>query len=493
LRDGNLTRGTTCEGNLSLRRRSRLAPAAIAVLCVFTIAAGLTVSRMLPHRLALWQAPGIAASRLARPAPVLGAPVPVPGAASATAAGVAGAISPVISQSTFGTSLGVLVTDLASGQVLYASNASTGFAPASTTKLATAIAAIKALGPNARFSTTVVAGPGARSIVLVGGGDPTLAAGPLPASDYPQPATLLGLARRTAQALKARGRYSVRLGYDTSLYSGPQLAPSWPASYVPTGNVSAITPLSVDQGRVTATGVPADNNASNGLRAADPAAVAATSFARFLAADGIAVRGGPAPALAPVHASALASVQSLPLTQIVQWMLEESNNVIAENLARHIAIATGYQASFSGAAAAETAVLRRLGITGELGLYDGSGLSPADRIAPTTLVELIRLAASDPQLRPVLTGLPVEGFSGTLAQGGSVFGLGGTPGLGVVRAKTGNLSTVAALAGTAYARNGQLFAFAVMADQISAAPGALERAATAMVDMASALAGCGCH
>jgi len=138
-------------------------------------------------------------------------------------------------------------------------------------------------------------------------------------------------------------------------------------------------------------------------------------------------------------------------------------------------------------------VLRKLGITGELSLVDGSGLSPVDRIAPATLVQLIRLAASRPDLRPVLTGLPVEGFSGTLAMGGSVFGLGRAPGFGVVRAKTGNLSTVAALAGTAYAKNGQLFAFAVMADRIPTAPGALELAATAMVNMASALAGCGCR
>ena len=117
-----------------------------------------------------------------------------------------------------------------------------------------------------------------------------------------------------------------------------------------------------------------------------------------------------------------------------------------------------------------TSVLRSLGVTGELSLDDGSGLSPDDRLAPAVLVQLIRLAASHAQLRPVLTGLPVEGFSGTLMRGGSVFGLGGPAGLGVVRAKTGNLSTVAALAGTAYARNGQLLAFAVMADKISRRP-----------------------
>ena len=475
-----------------MRRHSRLTAAALAVLCAFTIVAGVTVTRLLPGRLALWQTPRIAAARLANPGQVLGAATgTAPDSAAATSAGVTRALTPVLTSPALGPQLGVLVTDLSSGQVLFSRNAGAGFAPASTDKLATSIAALRVLGPSARFRTTVVTGGSAASIVLVGGGDPTLAAGAPPASDYPQPATLASLARQTAAALRARGRHSVSLGYDTSLYTGPGLAPGWPASYVTTGNTSVITSLSADQGRITASGAPADNEASNGLRSADPAGLAAASFATFLRSDGIRVRGTPAQTSAPAGASTLASVQSPPLTAIIGLMLEESNNVIAENLARHVAIATGQPASFSGGAAAVTSVLRGLGVTGELSVVDGSGLSPDDRIAPAVLVQLIRLAAGHPQLRSVLTGLPVEGFSGTLATGGSVFGLGGRSGFGVVRAKTGNLNTVAALAGTAYARNGELIAFAVMADQIPAAD--LGKAATTMVDVASTLAGCGCR
>jgi len=458
-----------------------------------TITAGVTVARLLPGRLALWQPPRIVATGLAGPGQVLASANGLAhGSAGATPAGLAHAIAPVISSPVFGPHLGVLVTDLATGQVLYSSNAGSGFAPASTNKLATAVAALQVLGPAARFTTTVVGSHDGSSIVLVGGGDPTLAAGAPPASDYPQPATLRQLASRTAVALRARGRRSVQVGYDTSLYTGPGLAPGWSPSYVTTGNVSVITPLEVDQGRLTASGAPEDADVSDiRPRSPDPAAQAAATFASFLAADGITVRGTPVQVVAPTGASTLASVESPPLSEIVQWMLEESNNVIAENLARHVALATGQQPSFSGAAAAVIAVLRRLGVTGELSLYDGSGLSPFDRIAPTVLVQLITLAASHAQLRSVLTGLPVEGFSGTLVQGASVFGSSGPAGLGVVRAKTGNLNTVAALAGTAYARNGQLLGFAVMADQIQ--PANLPQAATAMVDLASVLAGCGCR
>ncbi len=475
-----------------MRHRSRLLPAAIGVLCAFTIVAGVTVVRLLPGRLALWRPPSVAARQLAGAAPVLGAATGVTGAADvATAAGVSQALAPLLSSGTLGQSVGVLVTNLATGQVLYASNASTGFTPASTNKLATAVAALTVLGPAARLTTKVVTGTGTDSIVLVGGGDPTLAAGHPPAADYPQPATLVQLASQTAGALRARGERSVQLGYDTSLYTGPDFGPGWPASYVTSGNVSVITPLEVDQGRVTANGVPVDADVSGGIRSADPALQAADVFAGYLAADGVTVRGAVQQVTAPTGAAQLTSVQSPPLAEIVQWMLEESNNVIAENLARQVAISTGQPASFGGAAAAVTSVLRRLGVTGELQLYDGSGLSPQDKIAPAVLVQLISLAATTARLRSVLTGLPVDGFSGTLQAGASVFGPSGGPGLGVVRAKTGNLSTVAALAGSAYTKNGQLLAFAVMADQIP--PDALGSAADQMVDLASVLAGCGCH
>lgn len=476
-----------------LRRRGRLLPAAMGVLCAFTIVAGLTVVRLLPHRLALWRPPSIAASRLASPAPVLGPASGVaPVAQSVTAAGISRALQPVLTSPAFGPSLGILVTSLATGQVLYASNANTGFTPASTNKLATAAAALRVLGPAARLTTRVVQGTDAGSIVLVGGGDPTLAAGPPPATDYPQPATLADLAGATARALRARGVHQIRLGYDTSLYTGPGFAPGWTQGYVSSGNVTVITPLEVDQGRVTPAGKPVDASAG-GARSNDPAPQAAAAFAAFLVADGITVTGSPAQVVAPARAATIARVQSPPLAQIVFWMLEQSNNVIAENLARQVAIATGKPASFSGAAAAVTAVLRGLGVTGELQLFDGSGLSPDDKIAPAVLVQIVRLAAASARLRPILTGLPVEGFSGTLGPGGSVFGPGGSDALGTVRAKTGNLNQVAALAGSAYAKNGQLLAFAVMADQISAAPGALGRAATEMVTLANVLAGCGCR
>jgi serine-type D-Ala-D-Ala carboxypeptidase/endopeptidase (penicillin-binding protein 4) len=475
-----------------LRRVNRIAVVATALLCVFTIGAGVAVAKLLPARLALWRPDRIAVSALAGPGQVLG---PATGTVAAppgvTMAGLTRALAPVIRSGDLGADYGMLVTNLNTGQVLYSLNSGTGYAPASTTKLATAVAALQVLGPDARFRTTVVTGASRGSIVLVGGGDPTLAAGHPPARDYPQPATLAGLASATARALRERGVRRARLGYDTSLYTGPGMAVGWPGRYVTEGDVSLITSLEVDQGRLTLAGQPedADDPGNYRPRSPDPAAQAAAAFAGFLQADGIAVSGSPAQVTAPAGATTLASVSSPPLTEVIQWMLEESNNVIAENLARHVALATGAQPSFAGAAAAEEKVLRRLGVTG-IQLNDGSGLSPDDRITPAALVQIVGLAARQSRLRSVLTGLPVYGFSGTLAPSSTNFFFnGGGPALGTVRAKTGNLSNVIALAGVAYARDGQLLSFAVMANNL---PG-LDPAGAGLADIANTLAGCGCR
>jgi D-alanyl-D-alanine carboxypeptidase/D-alanyl-D-alanine-endopeptidase (penicillin-binding protein 4) len=478
-----------------VRRPRSLALVAVAMLCVFTMGAGAAVARMLPRRLALLRPPAVTARPLVTAGNVLGA---ADGAADsghgATRAGISAALAPFVGNKVFGSQLGVLVADLSSGRVLYQQNAGVGFAPASTAKLATAVAALHVLGPTATFHTTVLTGPAPDSIVLVGGGDPTLTARRPPGIAYPQPATLQQLAAATASALKAKGRKIVRLSYDTSLYSGQGLAPGWPASYVTQGNVSVITPLEVDQGRLLPSGAPQDAQVGQNYlpRSPDPAADAARVFASLLRADGIAVTGTVTAGRAPAGAVTLATVSSPPLAEIVQLMLEQSNNVIAENLARHVAIATGQPATFKGGARAEEATLARLGIGSGVQLVDGSGLSPLDRITPAALVQLLRLAsaASQPDLRPVITGLPVTGFSGTLGPGGSVFGTGPSSGYGMVRAKTGNLQTVAALAGIAYDKDGQLLAFAVMADKLS--KNALGTAAPAMVSMSDALAACGC-
>jgi len=473
-------------------RRTRVtALLTLTMINVFTLVAGIAVARMLPARLAALRVPSVVAGPVSGGGAVLFAGTqagPLP-----TASGLRSALAGPLSAPALGPQVSVLVAEPVTGQVLLSEHGAQLATPASTAKLATALAALAVLGGRTRFTTRVVEGAGPGSIILVGGGDPTLAVNQFPAQDYPRPATLASLAASTARALKSSGRATVSLGYDTSLYTGPGLAPSWP-DYVSAGDVTPIVSLEVDQGRLTPAGTPEDSDDPYNLRARafDPAAMAAASFATLLAADGIRVTGSPLAQTAPARSAVIASVVSPPLSAVVQQMLQESNNVIAENLARHVALATGEPASFNGAAQAVITVLRRLGVTSGIRLVDGSGLSPDDAIAPDTLVKILELAVARPRLRPLLAGLPVAGFSGTLSAGESVFsGISGAA-LGSVRAKTGNLGTVTALAGLVADKSGRTLVFAVMADQIPSA-GLLTEAASAIDTAAAALAGCGCR
>ena len=474
-------------------RRTRIAAVlTLAMINAFTIAAGLAVVHMLPPRLAALRVPSVAAG------PPVGAGTVLPDGPGAgllpTPSGLRAVLAGPLSAAALGPRVAAVVADPVTGQILLSERGTQLATPASTTKLATALASLALLGAGATFTTRVVQGPASDSIILVGGGDPTLAVNTFPVRDYPRPATLASLAAATARTLKANGRDAVSLGYDTSLYAGPGLAPSWPSVYISEGDITPIASLEVDQGRLTAAGRPEDSDDpyNNHPRAAEPAAMAAASFAALLSADGIRVTGSPAAQAAPAGAPAIASVASPPLSAIVEQMLEESNNVIAENLARHVALAAGEPASFSGAATAVTGELGQLGIAGGIRLADGSGLSPQDLISPDTLVRMLEVAIARPGLRALLAGLPIAGFSGTLSAGQSVFsGIGG-PALGSVRAKTGNLGTVATLAGLVYDKSGTVLVFAFMADAVPSA-GLLQDAAQAIDKAASALAGCGCR
>jgi D-alanyl-D-alanine carboxypeptidase/D-alanyl-D-alanine-endopeptidase (penicillin-binding protein 4) len=381
------------------------------------------------------------------------------------------------------------VADAATGQVLFSHDAATAVPPASTAKLAVAVAALQVLGPDAVLTTRVVQ-TGPNQVVLVGGGDPTLAGpaavGPV-SPGYPTPASLTALAEQTAAGLLARGTTTVTLGYDASLFAGAALAPGWKPIYQTEGDVAPVSALEVDEGHP---------NPARTATAVDPAAAAAAEFAALLASDGVTVTGAPA----AVHAASphggnprptLGSVASPPMSELVQRMLGRSDNDLAEALSRQVAIATGYPATFAGGVAAVKAAIAGDGIdpTG-LATVDASGLSPLDRVEPATLLALLRLAIvpGHDRLTPILTALPVAGFYGTLS--GRFGGL-AAAGAGVIRAKTGTLDGVAALAGYLQDASGATLVFAAIATGVPKTATAMTEAA--LDRLTASLPGCGCR
>ncbi|NUR61750.1 MAG: D-alanyl-D-alanine carboxypeptidase/D-alanyl-D-alanine-endopeptidase, partial [Catenulispora sp.] len=410
-----------------------------------------------------------------------------------TTAGLAGVLKPLTTAAGLGRHVGVAVADPAGSGLLFDQRAGEGFAPASTNKVVTAVAALAALGPDKRFQTRVVQTGGnsaTPTIVLVGGGDPTLSTQAAPNDPAWRPAALEELAAATAGVLQARGVNSVTLGYDASVFAGPALSPTWSAGYTD-GNVAPVVGLMVDEGRSR----PGDELSP---RVADPAGSAAVAFAGRLAAHGVKVSGKPSAmpgagsgSAASASADQVASVSSARLGDLVEHMLTVSDNDLAEALLRQVALAAGKPATFDGGVAAVREQLGKLGVGLDgLDTVDGSGLSREDRISPAFLVRVLSSAAADahPDLRAALTGLPVAGFTGTLAEDGRYTTAQSSAGAGVVRAKTGSLAGVVTLAGLVRDSDGELLVFALMADQATDTAGA-----RAGVDrMATALAGCGC-
>ncbi|MFJ3922836.1 D-alanyl-D-alanine carboxypeptidase/D-alanyl-D-alanine-endopeptidase [Streptomyces sp. NPDC090022] len=361
---------------------------------------------------------------------------------------LADALRPLLADPALGDVRAASVVDAATGAVLYEEKPREPMTPASTVKIATAAAALAALGPEHRIATTVVPGAGAGRIVLVGGGDPSLSA------KKKNPAgpggSLVVLAADTAQALKATGTETVTLAYDDSLWTGPA---RHPIGRNP--NIAPMSALMADEGR------PDDSTSGPVDRTDTPAQDAAAAFAALLRERGITVTGAPARAKAPAGAQALATTWSTPVAGLVERMLTTSDNDIAEALARQTAVAAGKPADFEGGEKAVAEKLASLGLdlTGTR-FADGSGLNRADKVSSGLLTALLAKAAEPgrPELRPVLTGLPVAGFNGTLRARNA----GSSPAAGLLRAKTGTLSGVNSLAGTVVDPSGRLLAFAFL-------------------------------
>jgi D-alanyl-D-alanine carboxypeptidase/D-alanyl-D-alanine-endopeptidase (penicillin-binding protein 4) len=470
-------------------RGKRLA-VVVAVLVLGVVAGigvGLGVSALgvtaLANRLL---APAAVAATVPPPPPVVLRPALQPaadGGPAPTRTGVGAVLDPLVASGGLGMLSGEVI-DPATGAVLWQQDPGVALTPGSTAKLLTASAALLTLDHQARLRTTVLAGAEPGTVVLLGGGDPTLsAASPGTASGYPGAARLGDL----VDQVRAHGPVS-RVLVDVSRYTGDAFAPGWFPADVAGGYIAPIEPVMLDGGR-------ADPSQEISPRAAKPATAAAAELARRLGADPDTVTVGSA----PPGAALLGEVSSPPVQDLVATALTESDNVLAETLAREVARATGAPPSFSGASQAVLTVLRQHGfdVSGAT-MVDGSGLSINDVVPATLLTELLGAAAapddthaaeSDQQrtaaLRALLVGLPVAGGSGTLADRYHGPAAGGR---GWVRAKTGTLTGVNSLAGTVLDSEGRMLVFALLSNgpnPLSVRP--------RLDALAAGLRSCGCH
>jgi len=393
------------------------------------------------------------------PASTTASTVPLP-------AYVAAALEGPLSDDVLGPSVGAVVIDVSTGEVVFDQAGEQARSTASNEKVFTAVSILSALGPDHRITTTVTWDPSTSVLTLVGAGDPTLA------SVAAEGSSLDALASQVVG--EVTDKETITLRYDTSLFSGPALGPGWDSSYPKLGVAAPVSALIVNRARVP--GMDARNS--------DPALAAAGVFAQLLTQRGLAI-DGPEPGTSV--GSVIAETASIPLATMVQTMLTESDNDMSEQLA-HLAGAqlTGTGTFESGGQATKQA-LTSLGVpVSGLVSVDGSGLSYEDRASPLTLASVIATVAGDASPAwswPIITGLPIAGLTGTLND--RFLDPDSASGAGVVRAKTGTLIGVSTLAGTVVDADGRLLAFAFMADEavdVELSRAALDRAAAALAE-----------
>lgn len=362
------------------------------------------------------------------------------------------------------------------GETLFDRNGEQPQRTGSVLKTLTAAAALDVLGPDAQLSTKVIDGSSPGTIVLQGGGDPTLAT--TPNSFYDGAPQIADLAHAAMAAYTAAHPTTpvTTIVLDSTMWDP---ADNWDSSWLrkeqDDGYQAEVTALMVDGGR-------ADPTDSVSTRTSDPIGDAGRAFASAAGLTRVTFTTG-----AALGSTVLAEVKSQPLKNLIDQMLQYSDNILAEMLARVVSKTLGFDGSSASLAQAIPGALadyKPLPTT-TLTIRDGSGLSDLNAVSPQFVTLLMaKVLAGEKNLGIILSSLPVAGQSGTLA---GRFDGPNAVAAGQVIAKTGWLDTEYSLGGIIHAADGTplVFAFYSIRDGIT------EDAKEAQDTLATAAFNCG--
>ncbi len=363
-----------------------------------------------------------------------------------------------------GWSFAVIAAD---GRTIYDDRADRAVAPASVQKLIVAATALDELGPAYRYHT-LFAGRGSiedggtlsGDLWLIGSGDPSLQSADL---------------RNGVGVLARSGLRRINGGVivDDTTLSGPGLNRHWGSDDDGQDYAAPTSAISLDGDTIESRQEVGGVEEMTWTPMQDVARYVAGAVNGMLESRRIATAAPPALGAAPLESVVLWDHRSAPLKTLESHMLFVSDNHYAEQLLRTVGGETNAAADDAGGLDAERQFLDRHGIpTPGLRLFDGSGLSADNRVAAITLARL--LADYEPSLYLLL---PLGGRQGTLEYYDF------TTALGRVRAKSGHLSNVSALAGYVTTRRHGRISFAFL---INGSPGDADAAIVGGVDRLAA-------
>ena len=363
--------------------------------------------------------------------------------------------------SDFGGEYAIAIAD-AAGNVVAEQNLDTPYTPASTMKTLTAYAAAATLDMGSTLETQTYLEQredGTSRLVLKGNGDMLLGVGESDSAHINGRAGLGTLAANTAQALRQRGITSVTLVYDDSLFGNDR----WPNGiaeldpdhvyYAPTAS------MAVDGGRNWNGANPTDPDtfSTYPVLSTQPAREAALVFAQRLTERGIAVNGSVEQGAVPDGTSPIATVSSASLNEIMAFMLRHSDNSLAEEFGRLLAL----HLTPAIHRPERCSRLNRYWLSGgfppRLTMVNCSGLAEDSKLTAHTLLDVQQRNLTSGSGSAAAEGLSIVGFVGTAANR-----LNDADEAGLIRAKTGSLGDVTSMTGNVSRHNGGALSFAVI-------------------------------
>jgi len=396
--------------------------------------------------------------------------------------------------------VGFVVADAETGVVLEARNPVLTFPPASVTKTVTTLYGLETLGTTFRFQTRVIAdGPVVNGevqgdIYLVGGGDPTLDSDAL--GDLARQLKEAGIRGITGAAYVVGTALPyqraidpgqpVYLGYNPSL-SGLNLNYNrvffqWKrkkGGYDITMDARAVkfrprvqmTSISVVDRRMPVFTLTTQANSEHWtvakralgrrggrwLPVRRPEAYAAEVFATIARSYGIVLPPFKSRAKAP-EGTVVATWQSRTLTEVLRRMLKYSTNLTAEAVGLSASLKRGASpATLSASAHQMTAWANSAVGVKHARFVDHSGLGDANRISARDMANLLLREGWDGALRPMMKEIQFHDAKGRPMKTSPV----------AVRAKTGTLNFVSALAGYAQTKAKHHLVFAIFSADLA--------------------------